>query len=1071
MRSACSRRRRVQRAWVLQGACLGLFGVGAWYAPAVAPKRLVPQRPLKTIDYNRDVRPIITKCFTCHGHDPKQIQAGLRLDLRDGATKKLADGLFAIVPGHPEKSELVKRVFATDDAIMPPKSSNKILSAEDKTTLRRWISEGAEYKEHWAFIKPVRPALPAVKETTWPRNPIDRFILAKVEERGLKPSPEADKRTLIRRVTLDLTGLPPTSQEVAAYLADHSKNAYEKVVDRLLASPRYGERMAMDWLDYARYADSNGYQADFERYQWRWRDWVIDAFNRNMPYDKFTIDQLAGDLEPNATMDQKIATGFNRNHRINTEGGVVPEEWRIETVIDRVETTSETWLGLTAGCARCHDHKYDPLSQKEFYSLFAYFNNVPETGSGVEQPVNHPPLMQAPTVEQQARLAAFKSQEDELDGQVKAQLVAHRNESDQLTTESGFAAKPDVDGMVARYRLGETIGVTAGNAAAPKVVGPLTFPKGRSTGAVATNDKAYVELGNVGDFDTKDAFSYGAWIFPESPGGSPFSRMDSMHDFRGYDLFLEGDRPAVHIISKWPMDALKVISKTPIPMDAWSHVFATYDGSAKPSGIKIYVNGLPVATDVAQEPLHGSIRSTVTARIGRRTDDSIFRGRVDDLTIYDRAVPADQVQQFVERSGAAQILATAPAARTPEQKDELTRILLDERDPAFRDLNNKASKVIRDRNELDSQITTVMVMEEMPKPRPAFVLIRGQYDHPGAAVTASLPSILQIKGKTFPNNRLGLAEWIVDPENPLTARVTVNRLWERFFGAGIVPTVEDFGTRADFPSHPELLDWLATEFIGPASNGRKWDLKNIIREMVTSATYRQSSEISPDRMKADPTNRLLARGPRFRLTAEVIRDQAMYVGGLLTEKIGGPSVRPYQPAGVWDDVNVYGNLRNYKHDMGPDLHRRSLYTIWKRTAAPPNMTLFDMPSRETCRVQRARTDTPLQALTLLNDVTYVEAARALGQRMLLEGGAGPDARLRFAFETVLSRDPSNDESRILKSHLEENLAHYRADPADAKKLIAEGDLRDNPKLAVPDVAAYTILASMILNLDETINKE
>ncbi|AIE86095.1 DUF1553 domain-containing protein [Fimbriimonas ginsengisoli] len=1046
---------------LLQFGCVGLFVTGAWSTTLKAS----PKPIKKTIDFNRDVRPIITKCFTCHGHDPKQVAAGLRLDDGPSAKKPLKDGTIAIVPFHPEQSMLISRINAPPEMIMPPKSSNKILSAEEKQTLKQWILEGAEYKPHWGFVAATRPAVPTVKLKSWPKNPIDNFILAKMEEKGLKPSPEADKRTLIRRVTLDIAGLPPTPSEVDAFLKDTKPGAYERVVDRLLASPRYGERMAMDWMDYARYADSNGYQADWERFQWRWRDWVIDAFNKNMPYDRFTVEQIAGDMLPNATMEQKLATGFNRNHRINTEGGVVAEEWRVENVIDRVETTSAVWLGLTAGCARCHDHKYDPITQKDFYSLFAYFNNVPESGTGEERPVDHPPVMKAPTPEQSARMALLQGQVDKLNAKIAAQVEAN---SDKISDWK--VAIPDSpalhEGLVGRYRLSNPLALTAGDAPAPKPGGKLTYDVGRCSGAANVGENAYVDLGSAGDFDSRDHFSYGGWIRPNRGGGSPISHMDMGHDYRGWDIFMNGDRPATHLIDSWPDNAFKVVSQVPIPMGKWSHVLVTYDGSMQPSGVRIYINGQAVPTMVeGAGKLTGTLKTPVSTKIGRRSDGDVFDGQVDDVVLYRRALSPDDAKSLADANPAIPLLAIPPDKRTKEQRTEIGRGWLLEHDPSFAQLAKQEDRAVMERNQLDSEISPVMVMEEMPKPRDAFVLQRGQYDHHGAKVTAAIPAALRIPGKTFANNRLGLAKWIVDPKNPLTGRVTVNRLWDRFFGAGIVPTVEDFGTRADFPTHPELLDWLATDFVSG------WNLKKTIRQIVTSATYRQSSKVTAALMKVDPTNKYLARGPRFRMNAEVLRDQAMYVGGMLTEKLGGPSVRPYQPAGVWDDINVYGNLRNYRHDEGPNLHRRSLYTIWKRTAAPPTMTLFDVPTRETCRVRRARTDTPLQALTMLNDVTYVEASRALAIRMLREGGPTAESRLGFAFKVTLSRAPSAEEKQVLLAGLKRRLAHYRADRKAADEVMLQGDLLNDPWLDNADVAAYTILASTILNLDETVTRE
>ncbi len=1050
---------------VIPISCLGLLVAGIAGSAASRAGQAGAGSAHSKVDFNRDIRPIVEKCLTCHGHDPKQVMAGLRLDDRDSATSKLADGKIAIVPGHPENSELIRRINSEDqDELMPPPKSNKILSTEDKALLKLWIEQGAEYKKHWAFVAPIRWPLPVVHHKTWPKNGIDYFVLQKLEENGLKPSPETGKRTLIRRVSLDLTGIPPTPQEVDAFVKDKSQNAYEKVVDRLLASPRYGERMAMDWLDYARYADSNGYQADWERFQWRWRDWVIDAYNQNMPFDQFTVKQIAGDLLPNATLDDKLATGFNRNHRINTEGGVIAEEWRVENVIDRVETTSYTWLGLTAGCARCHDHKYDPITQKEFYSLFAYFNNVPESGTGEERPVDHPPIMKAPYPEQERQMKGFEEQLAAIN--TRLAMISQSHAKDAADWKLDPKDLPSLDGRVAEYKLSKAPALLSGDAPAPKAVGEVGDDPGRFSGAVAVSDKGYVDLGSVGDFDSNQPFSYSLWINPDDGNGSPLSRMDAPHAYRGWDMFMQGGRPAFHLISNWPGDALKVVSKAKLPNKQWSFVTVTYDGSKKPSGAHIYVNGSDAGTDTEVNALKGSTRTQVTAKIGRRTSGETFNGKIEDVCLYSRSLKPDEVHKLGDLNAAAGILAMAPDKRTNQQNDLLVHLWALDHDPAYRALDEEKLALVKKKEALDSQISNVMVMAEMPKPRPCYVLVRGQYDHHGEPVTASLPKFLPPLPANTPNNRLGLAKWLVAPSNPLTARVTVNRMWERLFGTGIVETGEDFGTRASFPSHPELLDWLATEFVR-----LKWNQKALWKELVMSATYRQSSKVTPELLRVDPLNRLLARGPRFRLTAEVLRDQAMYFGGLLTEKIGGPSVRPYQPDGVWDELNVYGNLRNYKHDMGSDLHRRSLYTIWKRTAAPPNMTLFDMPARETCRVRRARTDTPLQALDMMNDVTYVEASRALAQRMIKEGGQSPDSRLRFAFRVVLARDPSADEMAILSSGLERRLAHYRADKADAKKLISEGDLKNPPSLDPSVLAAYTLTASTILNMDETITKE
>lgn len=1019
------------------------------------------------LDYNRDVRPILSeKCFHCHGADPKAIQAGLRLDNREGALKVLLSGRRAIVPGKPQASELAERIAATGPLQMPPASSNKTLSAAEKKTLLRWIAQGAEYKPHWAFVKPVRPPLPVVKLKTWPKNGMDYFVLARLEREKLTPAPPADKTTLLRRVALDLTGIPPTPAEIRAFLADKSPDAYSKAVDRLLASPRYGERMAQAWMDCARYADSNGYQADYERYQWRWRDWVIDAYNRNMPFDRFTIEQIAGDMLPNATLSQKIATGFNRNHRINTEGGVIPEEWRVETVIDRVETTSAVWLGLTMGCARCHDHKYDPIAQKEFYSFSSYFNNVPETGSGEERPVNHPPFIKAPTPEQAQQLAAQDAKLQQMDAWLKARAAANAPKAAAwILPEHDDTDASLQNGVAARYRLSATPTVTAGDAPKPMPVGTLNPDAGRATGAITTGSGNYVDLGNIGDFDTKSSFSYGAWINPQG-NGAPLSKMDSGNNYRGWDLFLAGGRIATHIINMWPANALKIIAKPMLPNNQWSHVFVTYDGSAKPEGMRFYINGKQVEFDVEANALTGTIRTGVTAKIGTRTGADAFAGKVDDVAIYKRVLTPAEVANLAGADPVKALLAIAPEKRTEEQKQQVVQFWSERNDPEYKQQAAARDQAATARAALDNQISTVMVMDEMPKPRDCYVLVRGQYDKHGDPVTAGLPTAFGTLPKGAPNNRLGLAEWIASPDNPLTARVTVNRLWEKFFGIGLVPTTEDFGTRAEYPMHPELLDWLATEFVR-----LKWDLKALQKEIVMSATYRQSSRMTPELVQRDPDNRLLARGPRFRLPAEVIRDQALAVSGLLVEKLGGPSVRPYQPDGIWDETNVYGNLRNYQHDKGDNLYRRSLYTIWKRTAAPPTMTLFDVPGREMCRVRRSRTNTPLQALVLMNEVTFVEASRVLAQHMIAEGGTTPEQRIAYAFQRSVCRRPTVAESRLLAAGQKKLLAYYKANAPEAAKLIAIGDAPRDPKLDPAELAACTMTASIILNLDETITKE
>lgn len=1034
---------------------LGVLGLVVFSAGLLGASG--PVKSAEPVDFNRDIRPIITKCFACHGPDSQAGSAGLRLDSFAGATKKLDSGKAAIVPGKPDQSEFIKRIYATDDSQMPPVDSHKKLSAEEKELLRNWIAQGAEYKEHWAFVKPVRPAVPSVQNAKWAKNEIDNFVLSKLEKKGLKPEAEADKPTLIRRISLDLTGLPQTPEEVDAFTADRSPNAYEKVVDRLLASPRFGERMAMDWMDYSRYADSNGYQADYERFQSRWRDWVIEAFNSNMPYDKFTVDQIAGDMRPNATTAEKLATGFNRNHRINTEGGVIAEEWRVETVVDRVETTSAVWFGLTTGCARCHDHKYDPFTQKDFYKMYSYFNNVPETGSGEERPISHPPVMRAPTAEQEQKTEELKTTIKKLDAQMATRIAKNQRAATNWKFSPVLPAVSN--GLIARYKL-------AAGGKDFTVGGKARFSFGRATGSVKTNNENFLDLGDVANFERDQTFSFGAWIKPDQSEGSAFSRMDSQNAYRGWDLSVFSNRPQAHLISKWTENAVKIAARNPIKLGAWTHVLITYDGSSKAAGFKMYLNGSLAEVVVERDTLTDSIKTPVSAKIGRRTNSDFFSGEVDDFVLFNRALQPDEAKTLASAHPGATLLTIPAIERTKEQQLELTRLWSRENDKAFAAFENERDADNNALEKLQAQIPEVMVMREMEKPRESFVLQRGQYDMRGEKVEPGLPSFLPALPKGAPNNRLGFALWVVSSDNPLTSRVTVNRLWERFFGGGIVSTVEDFGTRAEFPSHPELLDHLALRFID-----LKWNLKAIIKEMAMSATYRQASTFTAAKMEADPLNKLLSRGPRYRLPGEVIRDQALFVSGLLKEKLGGPSVYPYQPTGIWDETNFYGNLRNYMPAKGDGLYRRSLYTIWKRTAAPPNMLLFDVPSREACRVQRARTDTPLQALTLMNDETYLEAARVLAQMMLRTGGTTPESRLTYGFRRVLGRFPTPGEISILTKGLNARLARFKADPAAARDLTLVGAAPIDMGLSKIELAAYTVSASALLNLDETVTKE
>lgn len=1043
------------------------------------------------LQFNRDIRPILSEnCFQCHGPDARHREADLRLDQRDSAIMKRDHGA-AIVPGNITSSELVKRIASTDeDERMPPTKIGKKLTAEQIALLKQWIERGAKYEEHWSLIPPRQASLPEVKDRIWPKNAIDYFVLARLEREGLRPAPEVTKSTWLRRVTLDLTGLPPTVPELDSFLADESPQAHEKVVDRLLASERYGERMAMHWLDLARYADTNGYNNDEERTQWPWRDWVIDAFNQNMPYDQFVIEQLAGDLLPNPTMSQRIATAFNRNHVFTTEGGIIEEEYRVEYVADRVHTTSTVFLGLSLQCARCHDHKFDPLSQRDYYRFFAFFNNLNEKTVGYNQARVSEPTIKAPSRQQQADL-------DRLELMVKA-LERRREERSKNVAEEqavweaetakrladGALEKLPAAGLSLHLPLDEKAGEQVADAADPKrfgrVQGQVKWSAGKRGGALELDGHGFIDFADAGSFEHSEPFSVAASIFLKSNEASTvLSKMDEPGAFRGYDLIIEQGKPAMHIIHHWPDNGMKVIAREPVSLDAWHHIVMTYDGSAKAAGLKLYVDGCEQPLDVSSDKLNGkgTIKTDKPFHLGRRGQSANFRGLIDDVRLYSvKLSPADaeKLAAGQEVAGIAEILKTPPADRTPAQLNQLRRYYLEQVDATSREIVAELATVAKQRAELEKSFAVTMVMQEMPQPRQAFVLNRGQYDQRGEVVTAGVPgSLPPLPTETTATNRLALARWLVEPNHPLTARVAVNRWWQQLFGSGIVETVEDFGSQGAWPTHPELLDYLATEFSGAAkSNGaiQPWNVKSLLKTIVLSATYRQSSRVTPGLLERDPKNRLLARGPRFRLPAETMRDNALAISGLLTNRVGGPSVKPYQPDGLWQDVSVERRAV-YKQDAGADLYRRSIYTFWKRTCPPPGMTTFDAPDRETCTIRRARTNTPLQALVLMNDPTYLEAARKLAERILQEGGATDAERMKHAYRLTVSRDPRASEQQLLFTMLKPARERFLAENKSAEKLVSVGASHRDEKLDIAELAAWTTLSSVLLSLDETITKE
>ena len=919
--------------------------------------------------------------------------------------------------------------------------------------------------EHWAFVPPQRPALPTVGPKGLARNAIDHFILTRLDREGLEASPEANRPTLIRRLSLDLTGLPPAPEEVAAFLADNTPDAYEKVVDRLLNSPAYGERMALNWLDGARYADTHGYHEDYHRDMWPWRDWVIKAFNANMPFDQFTIEQLAGDLVPGAGNSQRVASAFNRNHGITASG--IAEEYRMEYALDRVRTTSTVWMGLTIGCAQCHDHKYDPVSQKEFYQFLAYFNSI--TDKGIENLAgNVDPLIKVVSTEHEAAVA-------DIEGKIK-RVTMNRTEHasdigpalaewEKQTLQKKETPVESPGGLIAHLPLDEMDGKKVADLAPPgrsgTVQGNAKWRTGRLGGALALDGKTYVDLGGSISFERTDAFSYGAWIHPTA-GGAVISRMDDSADYRGWDLYVVGDKVEVHIIHRWPDNALHLLSKESIPYNQWTHLFVTYDGSSKAAGIQLYFDGNLQIVDRTHDSLTESIKTEKPLHLARRNPSSIIQGAIDDVRIYNRALKAAEVAVVATDNSLLQLLAIEKKDRTRQQQRSIRQHYLANHDTRYQELTRELAEFNKKMEELQKAQPTVMVMQEMAKLRQTFVLKRGLYDQPGEAVGPGIPDFLPAPSGGIPGDRLALAKWLVDPAHPLTARVAVNRLWQMIFGTGIVESSEDFGTQGQPPSHPALLDWLATEYTRLG-----WDTKALLRLIVTSATYRQSSKSSNSLTIRDPANRLLARGPRFRLPAEAIRDSALFVSGLLVQRLGGPSVKPYQPPGLWRETSN----RPYKQDRGEKLYRRSLYTYWKRSVPPPNMFAIDAPTRETCTVRRQRTNTPLMALVLLNDVTFVEAARALAQRAMTEAEDSPRNRARFAFRLATARECKAGELDVILNMYHQQRSIFLDKPELAKQLVEVGESPRNQELDVVEHAAWTAVANAILNLDESITKQ
>ena len=1032
------------------------------------------------LSYNEHIRPILVEnCFSCHGADSASRQADLRLDRRDDAVE-----FGVIVPGDPDSTAILDRVYSDDpEMVMPPPETKKTLSAEQKELLVRWVREGAEYEPHWSFIPPTRPALPAVKKTDWVRNPIDRFILARLEAEGLAPAAPADRRTLARRVALDLTGLPPDPALVEAFMLDPHPDAYERLVDTLLANLEWGEHRGRHWLDYARYADTHGIHFDNYREMWTYRQWVINAFNRNMPFDEFTILQLAGDLvadhgvdaTPDQILDNKIASGFNRCNMTTNEGGIIDEEYLVLYARDRTETTAQVFMGLTAGCAVCHDHKFDPLSQREFYELSAFFNNTTQRARDGNIH-DTPPILPVPLVADRPR---FRELRQELPA--ARQTVAERRKSARPAFD-GWIKAANADDIAAALPQDTPLvelNFTEGDGAATKanLLGkqtdlPLTettsWQPGPSGSPAALLDGRAAELPNRADLEHDQPFSVSCWVKVPAVD-SPYAlvaKMDEANAHRGWDIWVQGRRVAMHLIHAWPENGLKVVARDQLTANVWTFVTVTYDGSGTAGGVKIYYDG-----KLQQRPRVESnkfkkqtIRTEVPLVIGGRSRGADAHAvGLSNLAIWGRSLSAAEVEGFSRAEALADIV-KLPAAERPEAAKGLYDWWLGSFDEAFQQATAHEAKLAAEEAAIKKRGTVAHVMQEKPEPPKAYILDRGEYDKRLDEVGADTPEMLPTFPEGLPRNRLGLAQWLLLQEHPLTSRVTVNRFWQEVFGTGLVRTSGDFGITGELPSHPDLLDWLAVEF---RESG--WDVKQLFRLFVTSNSYRQAAMTTPDKLTKDRDNRLLSRGPRFRMDAEMVRDTALAASGLLVRKIGGPSVKPYQPPGVWAAVSMGGNTNRYKPDSGADLYRRSMYWFWKRSAPPASMDILNAPSREVCTIQRERTNTPLQALVTLNDPQFVEAARALADEALFLGGTSDDTRVDFIASRLLARPLEPAEKTIVKKSLAEIAAWYRAHPDDAKAVITIGASKPEHDDAVL-LASWTMLTNQLMNLDEVLCK-
>ncbi|MBK8098740.1 MAG: DUF1553 domain-containing protein [Planctomycetes bacterium] len=1113
--------------------------------------------PVDEVRFNRDIRPILAEaCFPCHGPDPASRKADLRLDHQHDLFSNRTNGKV-VVPGQPLDSLLHQRISATDpDDVMPPPDAHVQLQPAQKELLRRWIEQGAPWQKHWAFLAVERPPEPTVGNAGWVRNPIDRFVLAGIEAAGLQPAAEADRRTLARRLCLDLTGLPPDPAEVDAFVDDPRPDAYERLLERWIASPHYGEHRARYWLDAARYADTHGNHFDNYREMWPYRDWVIEAFQTNQRFDQFTIEQIAGDLLPEPTTAQKIATGFHRCNMTTNEGGTIEEENLAGYARDRVETTSWVWLGLTANCAACHDHKFDPISQRDFYALSAYFRNTTQPGTDGNVK-DSPPVLRLPSAADRQRAAELPTRVQAAQATRDRLLAEARSRFDAwlaTATVASWEQKLAEDRAPAQHlpltgpARDDALDGIAGNTVLPAVAArPVAWDDSGPFGhAVRVDGQVDVTYAAVGDLASDQPWSISCWleIAKAAPEGALFGRMDADDSHRGWNLWVQGNELAIHLIHHWPDDALKVhTTGSPVQRDTWQHVSVTYDGSRRAAGLKFYVDGRLMAVKVETDTLKGTTRTAAPFRLGHfgkaaaggalRTANAVggplgytkcadeggtfvldgacdvaygangqFRHllaqtgtiKFDNATFGDpvpgvrkagyvkmpqgagiaasaaslqqirfhaRVLPEAEVRRQAADRTVRELLAVEAKARDPQAADRAFALLSDAGEPLAA-ANAELEALAAESKAIDARATVTHIQQEKADKPMAYILLRGEYDKRGEQVEPGVFHALHPQAPDAPKNRLGLAQWLVAKDNGLTPRVIVNRLWQEIFGCGIVRTSEDFGIMGEAPSHPDLLDWLAAEFRSD------WDYQRVLQLILTSATYRQAAVATPAKIERDPANRLLARGPRFRMDAEMLRDYALRVSGLLTETVGGASVKPYQPEGVWEAVGMReSNTKIYQPDRGAALYRRSVYSFWKRMAPPAAMEILNAPNRETSCLRRERTNTPLQALVTLNDPQLLEAARVVAEQVLRQP---PDAQVAEAGRRILLRPFRATELALLQESHARLLAHYRAHGEDARAVLEVGERRSDPDLPATDLAAMTLLCNALLNLDEVLNK-